>query len=202
MPRKCRAISRHHNIGGSASHVRTHNSHVGRRVLNWLFFSQVDDAALPALTALLERLVGTNRATEELARRVLPAVRAVLERYVRHVLPREKSAAQSKAATRGHRKSENGGGRNGAGPLDSRVHASRRSGSVSPPRNAPPPRQLETRKMTSDDYLPNLPLMGRDAREPGSGAGDGADLEKEVALLIERIGMKNNRQIILNILRC
>ena len=61
---------------------------------------QVDGVSLPSLDALLGRLIETNRAAENLAQRVLPAVRAVLERYVRHVLPREISAVQSKAATR------------------------------------------------------------------------------------------------------
>ena len=81
--------------------------------------SQVDGVALPSLDALLARLVETNRAAEELARWVLPAVRGVLERYVRHVLPREMSAVRSKAATRSLRASGGAGadakGR-GAGP--------------------------------------------------------------------------------------
>ena len=139
----------------------------------------MDGAALPALAALLGRLVETNRAAEELARRVLPAVRAVLKNYVRHVLPNEVSAARPKAvaaaaaaaAARGHFKGESGGGGGGG------LHVSRRSGLAVTPRQ-PEARSASLQSMT-------LQTLGRGS---GSMEGDGSDLDKEVATLIERIG--------------
>ena len=55
---------------------------------------------LPWLHALLDRLIETNKAAEELAGRVLPAVRAVLKRYLTHILPRELKALQTASIRR------------------------------------------------------------------------------------------------------
>ena len=74
---------------------------------------QVQGSTLPSLHTLLDRLVETNKAIEELAQRVLPMVRVVVKRYVAHVLPMEMSAVRSKATARAHR---NGGSGSFEGP--------------------------------------------------------------------------------------
>ena len=60
---------------------------------------------LPSLHALLDRMVETNKAVEDLAQQILPAVRGVIKRYLTHILPRERTAVLSKAATRTLRRS-------------------------------------------------------------------------------------------------
>jgi ankyrin repeat protein len=57
-----------------------------------------DGTVLPALHTFLHQLVESKREVEELARKVLPAVRAIIERYIRNVLPREMTIVRAKLA--------------------------------------------------------------------------------------------------------
>ena len=60
----------------------------------------MDGTVLPWLHALLDRLIETSKAAEALAEHVLPAVRAVLKRYLTHILPRELKALQTASIRR------------------------------------------------------------------------------------------------------
>lgn len=61
----------------------------------------IHGTALPAMCAVLEQLLESNRAAEELARRVLPAICSILELYVRQELPSEVAIVQAKLTGRG-----------------------------------------------------------------------------------------------------
>ena len=165
----------------------------------------MDGAALPTLDALLARLVETNRAAEELARQVLPAIKDVLERYVRHVLPQEMSAVQSKSFIRRRGGGDGGGGSGGVGPLESSLNYHNRRASLSPPPRGGFGDGLGTerrgrgaqrgRKMDSDSVVAGQagqglggPSAASVAELIGAGLGEGVDLEVEITRLTDCIG--------------
>ena len=59
-------------------------------------WSYIRDTAIPAVHAVLEQLLESSRTAEELARRALPVVRRILDRYVRQELPREVALVRAK----------------------------------------------------------------------------------------------------------
>jgi hypothetical protein len=164
-------------------------------------FLQVDGVALPALHALLDKLVETNKTAEEIARRVLPAIQKVLERYVRHVLPREMSAVRSKAA-RSIRivKAALALGGGSAGPLEMSLNAARRRASMSPVRGAAAAvdgggntvgqrnGKPRGKKLNSDDVLGNLDAWQLSESLPR----DDVDLDRDIFLLSELIGKQSH----------
>jgi hypothetical protein len=60
----------------------------------------IHGTALPAMRAVLEQLLDSNRAAEKLACRVLPAIRNILELYVRHELPSQVAMVKAKLTGR------------------------------------------------------------------------------------------------------
>ena len=111
---------------------------------------QVESATLPVLDSLLGRLVDINQATEQLAHKVLPAVQALLERYISHI--RERPKVQSNIDTNIVGREGSCGRNGGVGPLESSLNTQRRRAS------------LISMAKTSSKFSGDEPIVGSQGR--------------------------------------